>query len=184
MRRGDGDELRMKFCAVHSSAALAVNSFAPFKVNPGGLRLLGKQGAINVEFERKLPIFRGGRSPNVDVWIDRDSEAVAVESKLLEYLTLKSPTFSDVYKRLAPPECESSWWQVYEQAKQGAVQHLDRAQLVKHYFGLNTHWKKNPKGPNLTLLYIFWEPLNWDDVPECRQHRKEVEAFADAVAGS
>jgi hypothetical protein len=31
LRRGDGNELRMKFCALHSSAALAVNCFAPFK---------------------------------------------------------------------------------------------------------------------------------------------------------
>ena len=29
LRQGDGSELRMKFCAVHSSAALAVNCFAP-----------------------------------------------------------------------------------------------------------------------------------------------------------
>ena len=47
----------MKFCAVHSSCALAVNCFAPFKVDPSRLRLLGKQGASNVEFEKKLPIF-------------------------------------------------------------------------------------------------------------------------------
>lgn len=32
LRKGAGDELRMKFCALHSSAALAVNTFAPFKV--------------------------------------------------------------------------------------------------------------------------------------------------------
>ncbi len=34
LRRGDGNELRMKFCAVHSSAALAVNCFALFKEQP------------------------------------------------------------------------------------------------------------------------------------------------------
>ena len=85
LRGGHGDELRMKFCAVHSSCALAVNCFAPFKVDPGRLRLLGKQGS-NVEFEKKLPIFDRRRCPNLDVWVERENDVVAVESKLLEYL--------------------------------------------------------------------------------------------------
>jgi hypothetical protein len=58
LRGGDGDELRMKFCAVHSSCALAVNCFAPFKLQAS--RLLGKDGASKVGFERKLRIFTGG----------------------------------------------------------------------------------------------------------------------------
>jgi hypothetical protein len=50
-----------------------------------------------VEFEWKLPIFPGGTSPNIDVWIDRDQDAVAAESKLLEYLTPKKAEFSPTY---------------------------------------------------------------------------------------
>jgi hypothetical protein len=73
---------------------------------------------------------------------------------------------------------------VYEEAKRGAAQHLDRAQLVKHYFGLSQLRKKYPQGPKLTLPYIFWEPLNWCEVDECGQHRDEVATFADAVASS
>ena len=98
LRRGDGDELRTKFRAVHSSAALAVNCFAPFKVNPGSLLLLGKRGAKQVEFERKLPIFSGVGAPNIDVWIDRGRDVVAVESKLLEYLTPKKSEFSHLMR--------------------------------------------------------------------------------------
>ena len=184
LRRGDGDELRMKFRAVHSSSALAVNCFAPFKVHPSDLLLLGKQGATRVEFEWKLKIFNGGRSPNIDVWIDRDEDVVAVESKLLEYLTPMKPNFSSVYDRLAPPKSDACWWRVYEKAKEDTGQHLDQAQLVKHYFGLNEFRKKNPHGPKPTLLYIFWEPLNWQDVYECRQHREEIKSFADLVSDS
>src|SRR6266478_2197553 len=40
LRQGDGDELRTKFCALHSSCALAVNTFAPFKTRPEQLVLL------------------------------------------------------------------------------------------------------------------------------------------------
>jgi hypothetical protein len=184
LRSGDGDELRMKFCAVHSSCALAVNCFAPFKLQPSRLALLGKQGATKVDFEHKLNIFHGGRAPNLDVWIEFGHDIVAVESKLLEYLAPKKPDFSPAYDRLAPPKSDPHWWRVYEETKRGAEQHLDRAQLVKHYFGLNKFRGNHPEGLEPTLLYIFWEPLNWQNVDECGKHREEVTTFAEAVFGS
>jgi hypothetical protein len=184
LRSGDGDELRMKFCAVHSSCALAVNCFAPFKVNPSRLRLLGKEGASKVEFEHKLRIFDKVTGPNLDVWIEFENEVLAVESKLLEYLTPKKPEFSLRYESLAPPKSDPCWWSAYQEAKTGTVQHLDRAQLVKHYFGLNEFRQRHPECPTLTLLYLFWEPLNWQDLEECRQHREEVTRFAEAVSSS
>jgi len=182
LRRGDGHELEGKFCAVHSSAALAVNCFAPFKTRPADLGLCGEEGAVSVEFEKQLRIFRGGRAPNLDVWIDRGSKAVAVESKLLECLTPKRPSFSKTYERLAH-ETEACWWEVYEQARESTAQHLDCAQLIKHYFGLSAYRKKHP-GQALSLLYLFWEPLNWMDVAECKLHRENVAAFARAVSPS
>jgi len=184
LRGGDGDELRMKFCAVHSSCALAVNCFAPFKVNPSRLQLLGKQRATNVGFEKKLPIFERGKSPNLDVWIERENDVVAVESKLLEYLSPKKPEFSPTYEGLAPPKSDPCWWEVYEEAKKGTEGYLDRAQLIKHYFGLNEFRHRHHECPKLTLLYLFWEPLNWSELGECRKHRDEVGDFAQAVANS
>src|SRR5438309_2888587 len=44
LRSGDGNELAKKFRAAHSSAALAVNTFAPFKPNPTALRRLADGG--------------------------------------------------------------------------------------------------------------------------------------------
>lgn len=41
LRQGDGNELEEKFRAAHSSSALAVNTFAPFKSDPVALRLPG-----------------------------------------------------------------------------------------------------------------------------------------------
>jgi hypothetical protein len=184
LRGGDGDELRMKFCAVHSSCALAVNCFAPFKVNPSRLQLLGKQGATRIQFEKKLPIFDGRRCPNLDVWIERENDVVAVESKLLEYFAPKTPEFSPTYERLAPPKSDQSWWKAYKEAKKGKKGHLDRAQLMKHYFGLNAFRQRHSERPGLTLLYLFWEPLNWSEFEECTEHREDVAAFAQAVADS
>jgi restriction endonuclease-like protein len=181
LRRGDGNELEGKFKAAHSSSALAVNSFGPFKVHPEQLSLLDHHGATNLEFERRFPIFRGGRAPNLDVWAEFRDSRIAVESKLLEYLTPKMGKFSAAYDRLEP-HCESCWWRAYEHSQRGAAQYLDRAQLLKHYFGLNAHRRKN--GGRVTLLYLFWEPLNWESIPECVQHRAEVVEFADGLAGS
>jgi hypothetical protein len=41
LRQGDGNELERKFRAAHSSSALAVNTFAPFKAKPAELPLPG-----------------------------------------------------------------------------------------------------------------------------------------------
>ena len=174
----------MKFCAVHSSCALVVNCFALFKINPSRLHLLGKQGATNLGFEKKLPIFDMRRCPNLDVWIERENDVVAVESKLLEYLDPKKAEFAPTYEGLAPPKSDPCWWEVYKESKEGTEAHLDRAQLVKHYFGLNEFRQRHPECPTLTLLYLFWEPLNWSEFGECKKHREEVAAFAQAVANS
>lgn len=179
LQRGDGNELRAKFAAIHSSCALAVNSFGIFKDQPENLQLFGRHGADVVEFEKQLKIFRGGRPPNIDVWIERDEEIVAVESKFLEYLTPKIPSFSKAYDRLQPTS-ENAWWQAYEEAKCGKSQHLDRAQIIKHYFGLNAFSAKGDTR-RITLLYLFWEPLNGEDIPECIKHREELSAFANSV---
>ena len=148
LRSGDGSELDGKFCAVHSSSALAVNTFAWFKTvdRLPLLALCGIKGANTLSFERRFPIFRGGRAPNLDVWIETDTVDLAIESKLTEYLVPKRPAFSPAYDRLAPPGlAEPCWWQVYEQAKTAAPGYLDIAQLVKHYFGLRKHRRPQDK---------------------------------------
>jgi hypothetical protein len=156
---------------------LVVNCFGPFNTRPHSLLLCGKQGARSVEFERRLPTSLRGTPPNLDVWIERGGEVVAVESKLLEYLTPKPPSFAEAYARLAE-NAEPCWRAVYEQAREGVAQHLDRAQLIKQPFGLSKHRQRHP-GQHLILLYIFWE-----QVAECRRRREEVAAFAEAVSPS
>jgi hypothetical protein len=182
LRKGDGNELRMKFCAAHSSAALAVNCFAPFKHSQHNLSLLGQTGG-QVTFEKKLQIFPGRRGPNIDVWIERENDVVAVESKLLEYLTPKKAKFDEIYAQLGP-KTEPAWWKMYQQAKNSPEQHLDRAQLIKHYFGLRDYQNSAQRPLQVTLLYIFWEPLNWQEVEQCKRHRSEIAEFAAAVSTS
>lgn len=178
----DGHELDGKIRAVHSSAALAVNSFGIFRTCPQRLWLLGRSGAQSLQFERKAPTSLRGTPPNLDVWIEREGETVAVESKLLEYLCPKAARFANAYARLVE-QAEPCWQEAYAHAECGEKQYLDRAQLIKHHFGLRAYQGQHPE-QQVHLLYLFWEPLNWCDLPECRQHREELHAFTDLVSSS
>lgn len=187
LQQGDGNELQTKFPAAHSSTALAVNSFGWFCGDDRlqHLNLLGKSGAKEVKFERKCPIFRGGRAPNLDVWIEFDGEIIAIESKLTEYFTKTKPEFSPAYERLAPPGLsEPCWWNLYQEAKKGTPSYLDRAQLLKHYFGLRKFQQKKDAPGQMTLLYLYWRPVNADDIEVCKSHQSELAEFESSAADS
>lgn len=182
LRAGAGDELRMKFCAVHSSAALAVNSFGYFKQRPQLLRLLGLDSFRPPTFERQCPTGLGGTPPNLDVWLQSDTNVVAVESKLLEYFTPKVAKYSKSYTRQRV-NAEDCWWSVLEDSKNRKEQHLDVGQLVKHYLGLRRFLSGSPQ-LRVTLFYVYWEPSNADDISICIKHREEIERLEQQVADS
>jgi hypothetical protein len=55
---------------------------------------------------------------------------------------------------------------------------------VIHRHGMNDETAFEVECPMLTLLYLFWEPLNRSEFGECTKHSAEVGAFAQAVANS
>jgi hypothetical protein len=55
---------------------------------------------------------------------------------------------------------------------------LDAYQLVKHYLGLRLTYPARP----LTLVYLFWEPMNPATSPVFAQHRTEVSLFEEMAA--
>jgi len=180
---GDGRELDWKFCAVHSSAALAVNAFARFKDNLAHLSLADRSDFEKVAFEVKCPIgLRGGRPPHLDLLAHGPAGVVAVESKCTEHLGRTLPSFSPAYSKQIRDERRAGVWFhamgfVGERPDSFAL--LDVAQLVKHAFGLARCFRGRPT----TLLYLYWEPLDADRHPIFRQHRCEIERFGDLVAG-
>ena len=177
---GSGNELEGKFKAVHSSSALAVNCFAPFKKDPSKLFLAGKTGFTKIQFEKQCPTGLGGTPPNLDLVAESDTDVVGVESKFLEYLTPKRSHFATSYRKDNLPQAEDCWLDLIEELKKSDPQNLDAAQLVKHYLGL----RKQYPNKNITLLYLFWEPKNWQDFEVFKQHRKEINAFAEKVKDS
>ena len=188
LQQGGGHELAGKFRALHSSSVLAVNTFAPFKNQPHDLILLGQRGFGPPTFEHQLPTGLKGTPPTLDVFFRCGDEVVAIESKFFEYFSRKNAKFSPSYSKANLPFAEDSWWKVMEDAKKAGRQYLDVAQLVKHYFGLihllehgdPTGWKPE----KATLLYLFWEPDNWQEVEICQTHRGEITDFQSGVSQS
>ena len=107
---GDGSELRQpkdprlhpRFHSARSSCALAVNAFGYWRCDPTTLVVAGTGGYQQLRFEAKFPIAGSGRRipPNIDVHATGSSESLAVESKLLEYLSTTKPvSIADEYDR-------------------------------------------------------------------------------------
>jgi hypothetical protein len=49
---------------------------------------------------------------------------------------------------------------------------------------LNRFRQAHPECSTATLLYLYWEPLNSEDVKECREHDHEIKSFARMVSDS
>ena len=182
LRQGDGNELEGKFRAAHSSCALAVNTFAPFKSEPATLSLPGEGDFTRLSFERKCPHGLRGKSPNLDVLAEGPSRVVAIESKCLEHLTAHVAEFSPRYEAGIVDERRQSPWfaeMLRLNRKPSTYCWLNAAQLVKHAFGLAHTFTGRP----VTLLYLFWEPSNPEEFPSFAEHRAEVERFAASIAG-
>jgi len=186
---GDGNELEEKFRAAHSSSGLGVNCFAPFRQRIGDLVLPGNSAFNALEFERKCPTgLRGGRAPNLDIVLSGLTSMVAIESKLTEYLLTESPSirqakFSHAYQEQIRDARRKQGYFREMLRLQNRPDHyiwLDAAQLIKHAFGLARTFPDRP----VTLLYLFWEPLNPDADSEFARHRDEIKDFKTRVAGS
>lgn len=181
LESGAGSELGGKLCAAHSSAALVVNTFGPFRMTPAGLCLSGAAGFSAIRFEAQLPTGLRGTPPHLDLLAEGDV-VVAVESKCTEWMSSKPADFSPSYDRLRDSFGDSPWYQemLRLRAEPGRYHYLDAAQLVKHAFGLMNRYGRRP----VRLVYLYWEPLDAIGWAECLDHRREADALAAAVRNS
>lgn len=178
---GAGRELDRKLCAAHSSAALVVNTFGPWRAEPESLRIGGVSGFRSIRFEMTFPTGLGGTPPHLDLFADGDS-VIAVESKCTEWMDCKPAFFSSSYDRLGSSLGNSEWFDVMRELRGNPDRYkfLDAAQLVKHAFGL----LKGFGSRDIRLVYLYWEPANGDQWEDCRRHRQEASALAERVGNS
>jgi len=181
---GDGNELESKFRAAHSSSALAVNCFAPFRSRITDLAMPVGKAFTDLQFERKCPTgLRGGRPPNLDVLLSGPDGVVGIESKLTEYLARHRAGFSPAYaEQIRDERRDQGYFREMLRLMDAPDSYawLDAAQLIKHAFGLARTFRGQP----VTLLYLYWEPVNPECSPVFGEHRQEIVAFADRVAGA
>lgn len=178
---GSGKEWRSKIRAIHSSAALAANTFGRWKTEPSRLTFAGASRFAPPKLEAKCPTGLRGTPPNLDVLLKSTDTVIGIESKLLEPLRPTVPKFSASYARDRLPLCEDAWWSLLERVRQWPESHLDAAQLIKHYLGLR---KQFPNGKRVLLVYLFWKPLNAAKFAEYSRHAEDLDKFHRAVRTS
>ena len=177
---GAGNELAGKMQAPWSSAVLAVNAFVPWRKSVSQLSLNGIQGFTSLDLEKQCPNGVSRIPPHLDVLLSHDSQKFGVESKCMEFLTVKRTEVSPRYCRLKDKgdrRAASKWFEALANVHEFRL--LDAYQLIKHYLGLAHEYPNSP----LTLVYIFWEPANADQEPVFAQHRRELIAFSLLVQG-
>ncbi len=177
--KGAGRELEGKMRAPHSSAALVVNTFAPWRSALASLTLRGVTGFRRLEFESVCPSGLRGTPPHLDV-VAEGARSVAVESKCLEYLTPPVARFSTVYESVRDARRDSPWYRLLLHLREDPrrFRYVDAAQLVKHFLGVSLRFQEPPA----TLLYVFWEPANRMDFAEFAEHRRELEELRESTS--
>jgi len=177
-----GRKIPPKFHAVHSSSALAVNTFGIFRMDPAALRFAGYSGFSSLRFEYLCPTGAGSGKANLDLLMRSKDVVIAIESKFTEFLSGKPAVFSLKYDKVVTRRADRLWSDVYTGLKQSPhrYRHLDAAQLVKHYLGL----RGNFPSERLVLAYLFWEPQNAASIDIYRQHAREVAEFQSCVQNS
>jgi hypothetical protein len=183
---GDGGELARKtkspkLHSVYSSCGLALNVFAPWRLDPHSLVIGHHKEFDSLEFEVPCRIFSSRAiPPNLDVLLTSGQAVLAIESKLTEYLAggqkaIFAPRYDQAVEELADP----TWRAQYELVSTTPIvfQYLNVAQLIKHYLGL----KQTYAGRPMTLLYLYWEPTDPSDHAAFPEHRAELDRFARAL---
>lgn len=188
--QGEGNELKSKMKAMHSSSALAVNVFhywatkeeterTPLRValsiQEDALIVPCKDVNIKFEFHPSWPL--STIKPNIDVLYGAACKGIGIESKLLEWLGSHAASFGESYFKHDElwnvhnlPKCQKLVHALV--ANPTKYKHLDVAQLLKHSLGLATHF-----GRNFELRYVYYDLED----PASKLHKQEINEFTDSV---
>ncbi|MBN2565789.1 MAG: hypothetical protein JXB46_08765 [Candidatus Eisenbacteria bacterium] len=172
-----------EMCAVHSSLALAVNTFAPFRRSPSDLLIPGMGRFACSRFSKKLRTGIGEEAHPLAFYAIGPNDIAAVEVVFGESLRPKRASFSESMAGAVEELAEGPWLAMHDSLVKspGRFRLLDAATLVRQYLGLKRSLRDEPA--RKTLLYLFWEPRNWRRVEEYSQHRFETVSFCIGVAG-
>ncbi|MCR4424083.1 MAG: hypothetical protein WHU95_07410 [candidate division WOR-3 bacterium] len=177
LEQGGGQELKKKFFAIHSSAALVVNVFGYWKKCPDRFKFLGHTGFILMEFEKKLPTGLQGTPPNLDLFLENDKAVFGIESKFTEILTTTKAEFSRSYCPEKLPYLKGEFFEIINEYENQKL-YLDVAQLIRHSIGLI---KKYQGEKEIHLVYLYWLPQNYQNFEKYENHNKELAEFSEKI---
>ena len=154
---------RTRLRSPHSAAALAINSFLPWRGATDQLPLAGWIGFDAVQFDVRCPTGLRGTPPHLDLLALRVEVAVAVTVRCIEYLSRRKTSVAPSYDRLlaATPGLDP-WRRQLDRlrAEPGRYRHVDLGALIKFAVALGRTFPERLT----TLLYLFWEPLDADQL--------------------
>lgn len=169
---------------VDSPMALAVNTFGRFRVSPESLSLPGLSRFDVLRFGKRLRTGLGGPPARLDALALGYDAILGIGCALTGPLATKTVTLAASCAGEVRSAASPEWAELYASlsSDQKRFRFLDAAGLVRQYLGMRSALGDEPQPK--TLLYVFWEPVNWADVPAFSAHRREILEFSLAVAGS
>lgn len=171
---------RTRLCSPDCAAALAVNSFLPWRDATDKLPLAGWIGFEAIQFDVRCPTGLRGTPPHLDLLALRVEVAVAVTVRCIEYLSRRKTGVAPSYDRLlaATPGLDA-WRQQLGRLRDEPrrYRHVDLGALVKFAVALGRTFPERLTA----LLYLFWEPLDADRFEEFGRHRQELAELQEAV---
>ncbi len=164
-----------------TAAAMALNSFLPWREMPERLRLAAYGPFTDLRFLARCPTGVRGTPPMLDLLAGNGARLVAVSARGAEYLCHKPARLAAAYRSVRLPEEMVGWQSLMEalEADPGRYRHLDAVALLKHAIGLARTFPRY----DLCLIYLFWEPPMADALAFHR-HRAEIKSFAQTVGGA
>ena len=173
-----------ELCDIDSSVALAANIFGPFRSAPEHLSVPGLPGFDVLRLGKRLRTGLGGQPARLGTLALGAEAILGASCVLTEPLSVKTANLAASCTRAVADMASPEWSALYDSlcANPARFRSLDAAALVRQYLGLRSALADEPQPK--TLLYVFWEPLDWPDIPTALEHRREILEFSLAVAGS
>ncbi len=168
-----------------SGAALAVNTFGPFRSEPALFDVPGFPALDVLRFAKRLRMASGGVPVRVDALGRGPSGVLTVTCAFVETLRRRAPggiagLSVESVSSVASPEWSRLYRSMCERPRRFRL--LPAAALVAQHLAVRFAFADDPEPQ--TMLYVFWEPANWQAVPVFSRHRREILDFALGVAGS
>ena len=177
--RGLFDPARLR--QPEAAAAMALNSFLPWREMPERLRFAGYGPFAELRYLARCPTGVRGTPPMLDLLATSGADLVAVSARGVDYLGHKPSRLAAAYQGLTLPDGMAGWQSLMEglEAEPGRYRHLDAVSLLKNAIGL----ARTFPGYRLALVYLFWEPETAEALAFHR-HRAEIRNLAQTVSGS